>query len=133
MTKNEIANNINAVKDLARIIKTNWEMDFTEGEIYNNQGKAESWSDRSNSGQAFVPESTGTITYVLYCDQVPCHAVDYNNAKECEIIGATDCEDEAECIVPIDTKMRITYVSDEYDYKEMGYYVVEMEIVEGEE
>jgi len=131
MTKGELASNINAIRDLGRIITTNWEMDFVEGEIYDNQGKVESWTDRDNSKVAFRPETTGAITYVLQCDQVSCHAVDYNNPEECDILGAADCESEAECLVPADTKMRITYVSSKDDFKEMGYYLVELELVEG--
>ena len=130
MTKNEIANKINYKADLARVIKTNWEMDFVEDIIYDNQGKAESWSDRENSQESFIPENDGSYVYVLYCDNVPCHKVDYTNAEECDILGATDCESEVECLVSAETKMRITYVSSEDDFKEMGYYTVEMELVE---
>jgi hypothetical protein len=130
MTKQELATRINGTKDLARTITTNWEMDFQESQIYDNQGKTESWADRDRATRSFIPESTGQITYVLYCDQVPCHIVDYRNAEECDILGADDCEHEAECLVSADTKMRITYVSSEDDYKEMGYYVVEMELFE---
>lgn len=128
MTKNEIAKNVNGVKNLARTITTNWEMDFQEDSIHDNQGKSESWADRDNVKSAFAPESTGQITYVLYCDNVPCHVVDYNNKEELDALGATDCESEAECLVPADTKMIITYVSSEDDYKEMGFYVVELEL-----
>lgn len=130
MTKLEIAKNINGVKDLARTITTNWEMDFQENAIYDNQGKVESWADRNNVKSAFSPETNSQITYVLYCDKVSCHTVDYTNAEECEILGATDCEGEAECLVLPETKMVITYVSSEDDYKEMGYYVVELELAE---
>jgi len=132
MTKNELANKIDGIKDLGRTIVTNFEMDFVEGEIYDNRGKAESWTDRSRAEKDFTPESTGSITYVLFCNNVPCHVVDYNNANECDILGATDCEDEAECLVPADTKMRITYVSSDWDCEEMGYYIVEMELIEDE-
>lgn len=104
MTKEELARNINGVKDLARTIATNWEMDFVEGQLYDNQGKAESWADRDNVKAAFIPESTGQIAYVLYCNQVPCHVVDYSNAEELDILGATDCKSEAECLVSADTK-----------------------------
>jgi len=132
MTKNEIAQNINGVKDLGRIIATNWEMDFVEGEIYDNKGNAESWTDRDNSTVAFEPASGngGPITYVLHCNQVPCHVVDYENEDECLSISATDCEDEAECLVSPETKMIITFVSTEDDFDEMGYYLVELELVE---
>ena len=129
MTKLEIAQNINATKDLARTIATNYELDFVEGQIYDNRNKVESWADRDNSTSAFKPESSGSITYVLYCSNVPCHAVDYDNEEETETLGATDCEYEAECLVLPETKMMITYVSSEDDYKEMGYYTVEMEVV----
>ena len=132
MTKNELARDINAIKDLGRIITTNYEVDFVEGTIYDNQGKAESWTDRDNSRVAFTPETSGAITYVLHCDKVPCHAVDYTNTEETELLGATGCESEAECLVPADTKMVITYVSSEDDFIEMGYYLVELEVVDEE-
>jgi|GEM_PF-5859793 len=65
------------------------------------------------------------MVYVLHCDQVPCHAVNYSDQEECDTLGATDCESEAECLVPADTNMIITYVSNEDDFKEMGYYLKE--------
>ena len=129
MTKEELAKQINAVKDLGRIITTNFELDFIEGEIYDNRGKSESWTDRDKAEKDFIPESDRQIMYVLQCDQVPCHAVDYTNPEEREILGAEDCEHEAECLVPANTKMQITYVSGEYDFEEMGYYIVEMEVI----
>lgn len=129
MNKEQIAKDINGIKDLARTIVTNYELDFAEGEIYDNQGKIESWVDRDASTQSFMPETSGQIAYVLSCDQVPCHAVDYDNEDECYELGATDCESEAECLVLPSTKMRINYVSSEDDFKEMGYYVVEMELI----
>lgn len=132
MNKNEIASQINYKADLARIIKTNWEMDFAVDEIYDNQGKAESWTDRAESKQSFISENDGSYEYVLYCDNVPCHKVDYTNLEECDALGAKDCESECECLVSANTKMIITYVSSEDDFKEMGYYIVEMELVEAE-
>lgn len=131
MTKIEIAQDINGIKDLGRIIAVNYELDFAEGEIYDNQNKVESWTDRDNSRVAFEPQSGngGPLTYVLHCDQVPCHVVDYTNAEETHAIGAADCEDEAECLVPPTTKMIITSVSTEDDFEEMGYYLVELELL----
>lgn len=131
MTKLEIAQSINGVKDLGRIIAVNREIDFVEGEVYDNQGKVESWTNRDNSTVVFEPASGngGRIEYVLQCNNVPCHAVNYENEEECCVLGATECEDEAECLVLPETKMMITYVSNEDDFNEMGYYLVEMELV----
>jgi len=129
MNKNELAQQINCEADLARTIRTNYELEFVEDEIYDNQNKVESWTDRENSQKSFIPENDGSYVYVLYCDNVPCHKVDYNNTEECDILGATDCESEAECLVSANTRMRITYVSTEDDFKEMGYYTVEMELI----
>ena len=129
MNKNDIAKQINYTADLARIIKTDWEMDFVENEIYNNQDTAESWSDREHSEKSFIPENDGSYVYVLYCDGVPCHKVDYNNEAECDALGATNCESEAECLVSADTKMKITYVAPESDMQEMGYITVELEVI----
>ena len=130
LTKESIAKNINGVKDLARIITTNFKLGLTEGQIYDNRGKAESWSNRDKCTKSFMPETSGQIMYVLYCNSVPCHEIDYNNLEICESLGAVDCQSEAECLVSSDTKMLITYVSDEHDFKEMGYYTVELELIE---
>jgi len=129
MTKLEIAQNVNGVKDLGRIIATNWDLEFVEGQIYDNRGKVESWTDRDNSTQCFQPETKGLNVYVLQCNQVPCHVVDYDNEDECYELGATDCESEAECLVLPTTKMIATYVSCPEEVEEMGYCLVELELV----
>lgn len=129
MKKIELAKQINYKADVARIIKTNYELDFTEGSIYDNRGKAESWSDRSRSTQKFMPESDGKIEYVLYCDDVPCHLVDYDNENEVEILGAENCRSEAEVLVSPETKMKIVSGPQEIDFEEMGYYVIHLELI----
>lgn len=128
MTKNELANQINHTINIVRTISVNWELDIIEGQLYDNQGKAESWSDDSCT-KSFENECSNQIKYVFYCSNVPCHKVDYTNKKECEILNADNCESEGEVLVPAETKMVITYVSSEEDYKEMGYYVVELELL----
>lgn len=128
MTKNEIAKNINHTADIARIISVNYELDLEEGQIYNNRGLTESWSDRSRSAQAFEPLVEG-IDYVFYANNVPCYLVDYTNKVITDILGATDCESEGEVLVRDDAVFEITYVSTEDDCKEMGYYTVELEFI----
>ena len=130
MNKNDIAKIINHKCDLARIIVSDYELDFTEDEIYDNRGKAESWTDRDRSKKEFIPENEGEYVYVLYCDNVPCHKVDYSNEEECNVLGAADCDSEAECLVPAETKMRITRGAEEVDYEEMGYYSIYLEVGE---
>ena len=126
MTKKDIAMNINHKADIARIIKTNYEIEFVEGEIYNNRGKIESWSDTERSTQAFNVENDGEYVYLITCKDVPCHLVDYNNEKECEILGAMDCEKEVEVLVLDTAIMRIDWVGSEYDVEEMGYKTIEL-------
>jgi len=129
MNKNELAQQINCTTDITRVLAFNCEYGFEEGEIYDNRGKAESWSDDSNT-QQFNPETSKKYIYVLKCENVGCHKVDYANIEECEILGAEDCKSEGEVLVSADTKMIVTYVSNEGDFEEMGYYTVELEIVE---
>jgi hypothetical protein len=124
MTKNDIANQINHKTDIARTITTDWEMDFVVGQMYDNRGKAESWQDSKSARSSYEPEIKREYTYVLYCKNVDCHAVDYDNDKEVDILNAY--ESESEVLVPAETKMKITYVSEDAD---MGYYVVELEVV----
>lgn len=126
--KDKIAKNINHVADITRIISVNYELDLKEGDMYDNRGKAESWADRNLNTRKFIPANKG-IEYLFTADNVPVHKVDYKNKKETEALGATGSESEGEVLVPSNAKFRITYVSSEYDYKEMGYYVVKLEFL----
>ena len=124
MTKNEIANKINATLNLCRVITSSDDRLFAEGDSYDNRGNAESWMGPETKG--FESENDYGYEYALYVKNCPCHVVDYDNAEEAEVLDAY--EEEGECLVPAETKMIVTYVSSDEDYEEMGYYVVELEI-----
>src|SRR5690606_25734069 len=77
--KNEIANIKNHKTDAVRIIQTDNELDIKEGQIWDNQGKATSWTDINDEhpGAAFMPETTRGITYVLEVEGVEGYKVQY--------------------------------------------------------
>lgn len=126
MTKNEIANQTNAnIKNINRQISTNYKLEIKEDDIIVLE-KAESWS---NDGY-FNVETEREYEYCFVClNECPVHVVDYENEEETEILGATDCEAEKEVLVAKDTKFRIISVSTDEDYKEIGYYSVEVEYI----
>ena len=67
---------------------------------------------------------------MFYCiNECPVHIVDYENEKETETLGATDCETEKEVLVAKGTKFRIISVSTDEDYEEMGYYSIDVEYI----
>ena len=127
MTKNEIARNITGVEEvITRVITSNYELDFTEDSIYDNLGKAESWSIDGE----FTPETNGQYVYLLKAYNVPVHHVDYSNKEELETLGATGCEKEKEVLVAAETKLVVTWEPQDVDYEEMGYFVVELAVAE---
>lgn len=127
INKNEIAKKITGIEEeITRVIGSNYELDFKEETIYDNLGKAESWT----IGGEFNIENDYEYYYVLKAYNVPVHYVDYNNAEEVDALGAEDCEGEKEVLVPADTKLEITSEPYYPDFEEMGYFVVEMEYVE---
>lgn len=131
MTKNEIARNITGTEEvITRVIASNYELDFTEDSIYDNLGKAESWSV---DGEFKMENNYGQYIYLLKAYNVPVHHVDYNNEEELETIGATGCEKEKEVLVAAETKLVVTWEPQDIDYEEMGYFVVELELAEEEE
>ena len=129
MTKNEIANKINYKADLARIITLNYKGAFKAGDIYDNRGKAESWTGPDGT-EDFYPELKNSVEYVLYVDDIECHKVDYDNDEECDVLDADGCESEGECLLPAETKLKIISVSSDEDFEEMGFYEVELEKVD---
>ena len=129
MTKNEIANKINCKADLTRIIVLNYKGAFKVGNVYDNRGKAESWMC-SDSTEDFDPELENSVEYVLYVNNIDCHKVDYDNDEECDVLDANGCESEGECLLPAATKLKITAVSSDEDFEEMGFYEVELEKVD---
>lgn len=128
MTKNEIANKINYKADLARIIMLNYKNAFKVGDIYDNRGKAESWTGPDGT-EDFYPELENSVEYVLYVDDIECHKVDYDNDEECDVLDADGCESEGECLLPAETKLKIISVSSDEDFEEMGFYEVDLEKV----
>lgn len=124
MTKNELAKKITGVEEeITRMIGSNFELEFKEDTIYDNLGKAESWS----VGGEFTLENEYEYYYLLKATNVPVHHVDYTNKEELEILGAVDCDKENEVLVSADTKLRITWEPQDIDFEEMGYFVVELE------
>ena len=126
MTREELSRQINFCGNLTRVLAFNWKQDFKEGDIWDNKGRAESWQCEECT-QSFVPENGKKVVYVLYCDNVSGHKVDYSNQTEVEFLEAV--EGEGEVLVPPETKMRITWISSDNDYYEMGYYEVHLELI----
>lgn len=116
------------LKRIFREISVNWELDLEEGQVITVE-KAESWT----TGGDYRPDNECELPYQFECtNECPVHVVDYSNADETEAIGATDCESENEVLVAVGSKFLVTSVSTEDDYKEMGYYSVIVEYIEGE-
>lgn len=65
--RNLIANLRNHKTNVARVITTNYELDIEEGQMWDNQGKATSWTDINdeNADREFTPEASGKIEYIL--------------------------------------------------------------------
>lgn len=129
MTKNDIAKKITGKYNLCRTMAFYNKQDFRVGDLYDNWGRAESWSDEDCTYGFCVENQTKKYKYVFMCENVPGHKVDYSNFEETEILAATGCESESEVIVPADTKMRIVYVSSDEDFEEMGFYCVDLELI----
>lgn len=125
MTRNELANQVNYKGNICRTLAFAWKQDYKIGDLYDNKGRAESWQCEE-CAQSFMPENNKKVQYVLYCDNVPCHKVDYRDKEEVEFLDAV--EGEGEVLVPAETKMRITWISSDSDYYEMGYYEVHLEL-----
>ena len=75
--KNLIANLKNHKTNLGRIISINRELEIEEGQIWDNLGKATSWTDRNASNVEFRPESDRKIKYVLYAEGIEGYQVQY--------------------------------------------------------
>ncbi|WP_271006585.1 hypothetical protein [Listeria seeligeri] len=127
--RNEIAKDINAkIARLGRNINTNWELGFEEGQVITLE-KQESWSD---CGEFTVCNDFPVKYYFEIENEVPCHVVDYDNENEVIALGAEDCEDEKEVLLPAGTKLEVVYGEREDDNEEMGFYTVIFKYVEEE-
>ncbi|EJN8575594.1 hypothetical protein NR074_004691, partial [Salmonella enterica subsp. enterica serovar Anatum] len=113
---------------LGRSIQTNWELGFEEGQVITLE-KQESWTN----GGAFTVCNDCPVEYYFEIEnEVPCHVVDYNNENEVIALGAEDCEDEKEVLLPAGTKLEVVYGEREDDNEEMGFYTVIFKYVEEE-
>ena len=127
MNKEIIARDINyTAPNAARtiIVRNN---EYTAGQVFTTQ-KAESWE--SGSSQSFKCENDWGKELTFICADLPCHKVDYDNDEEVEILNAH--EHEAEVLVPAGTTFKVTSVSTDGDYEEMGYYEVVLEFISNE-
>jgi len=126
MTKLELSKNINHVaKVAARTVGSERKLNFVEGEIYDNRGNAESWECDSDS--SFSVEMDYGYEYTFIVKDLPCYKVDYDNEEEVEMLSAS--HGEGEVLVHPSTKMRIVRVATDFDYEEMGYYEIHLELV----
>ncbi len=125
--RNEIAKDINAcIKGLGRDIRTNWELGFEEGQIITLE-RYESWT----TGGDFTVCNDCPVEYHFEIEnEVPCHVVDYTNKEEVIALGAEDCEDENEVLLPAGTRLEVVYGEREDDNEEMGFYTVIFKYVE---
>lgn len=131
MERKEYAKIINIEVDyLSREQGTNWKEDWEEGTVLEvGKDVGFCWTD----GGEFFPENKTEYSYVItLTGKIKAHKVDYTNQQECYDLGCEGCERENEYLIPEGTKMVITYISSDDDFEEMEYYVVEAEILEGE-
>ncbi|MCD2247769.1 hypothetical protein LAX74_000700 [Listeria marthii] len=128
--RNEIAKDINAkISGLGRNIRTNWELGFEEGQVITLE-KQESWTD----GGEFTVCNDCPVEYNFEIEnETPCHVVDYSNKEEASALGAEDCEDEKEVLLPAGTKLEVVYGEREDDKDDMGFYTVIFRYIESEE
>ncbi|HAC5484324.1 hypothetical protein [Listeria monocytogenes] len=127
--RNEIAKDINAkISGLGRNIRTNWELGFEEGQVITLE-KQESWTD----GGDFTVCNDCPVEYNFEIEnEAPCHVVDYSNKEEATALGAEDCENEKEVLLPAGTKLEVVYGEREDDKDDMGFYTVIFKYVEEE-
>ncbi|EAC5752941.1 hypothetical protein QJ40_11930 [Listeria monocytogenes] len=128
--RNEIAKDINAkISGLGRNIRTNWELGFEEGQVITLE-KQESWTD----GGDFTVCNDCPVEYNFEIEnEAPCHVVDYSNKEEATALGAEDCENEKEVLLPAGTKLEVVYGEREDDKDDMGFYTVIFRYIEIEE
>lgn len=124
-TKEDIANDINAI--VSEISREVWLSETPEeGTIWNNHGKAESWTD---GGQySFAEDCTipDAEPYILWIEgEIEVHKVDYLDEKECNILSAG--HNEKEVLIPATTKLEVLSVS-ELD-EETGFGTIIMKVV----
>ena len=126
MDRKSIANNINYKGNIGRTIVTDEKLTFKVGDEYKFYHEVESWSGE-NCTRDFIPEVDGKYVYFFFCKNGEGHEVDYDNEEECEILDAEGCNDEGEVLVKDTFRMKIVRVATDDDFKEMGYYGLDLE------
>ncbi|EAC4383789.1 hypothetical protein WZ84_13430, partial [Listeria monocytogenes] len=117
------------ISGLGRNIRTNWELGFEEGQVITLE-KQESWTD----GGDFTVCNDCPVEYNFEIEnEAPCHVVDYSNKEEATALGAEDCENEKEVLLPAGTKLEVVYGEREDDKDDMGFYTVIFRYIESEE
>lgn len=126
-TKMDYAKNINFKGKIGRAIEVDYKLELEEGDIYDNLGKVESWSQQDGE---FNSEWNREYRYIFTVNSgVEGHAVDYNNEEECEVLGCEGCEKEKEVLILPSKKFRIVSGPSEVDFEETGFYTVELELI----
>ena len=153
--RNLIANLKNYKTDLYRVISVDEELNLEIGQVWDNLGRATSWTDRNAEirNMGFSPELGGEVEYVLSVEGIEGYKVQYlqfdylldllseemeqEEAEELayeisndevylelmDLLGAdADMVDEAEVLVPAETKMEIVEIRD--CRKDEGYIEV---------
>lgn len=119
-----IAEDINYKGKLKRFIKVDEKLNIKEGDKYNFYHEVESWGTMDS----FFGEVEGKYSYTFICDNLEGHMVDYDNAKECEVLECEGCNDECEVVVLDTNELRITKI---YEMTETAI-VVMLEVVKNE-
>ena len=127
-TRLEIAKEINYEGKAVRTIQVRNKLDIKVGDEYKFYKEVESWQG-INCTSNFLVESEDVFEYVFEIENIKGHEVDYENEEECVVLDAEGCESEGEVLITNDNRMRIKYISTDEDYKEMGYYSVELELI----
>lgn len=131
MERRDYAKMINTtVEYLSREQGSNYTYDWQQGDILEvGKDVGLCWTD----GGEFTIENDYEYSYVIkLTGKIKAHKVDYTNQQECYDLGCEGCEKEKEHLIPEGTKFRITSISTDDDFEEMGYYEVEAELIEEE-
>ena len=128
MNKLEIAQDINFEGRVCRSIKVDEKLNLEVGQEYKAFHEVESWGDQYSE---FRVENYNEIEYFFTCKNAKGHKVDYDNEEECEVLDCEGMENESEVLIHKNfQKFIIKSVSTDEDFKEMGYYEIELEVAE---
>lgn len=123
--KNKLAENINYEGEMYREMAFAVEQDYKVGDIVK---LGQSWTDGGNYS---AWSEFGGVKYGFYCKSGRGHKVDYDALTDDEayLLGCEDCESENEILVSNEQEFRITSISTEEDFEEMGFYSVDVEMI----